>query len=223
MAVLGGRLTPEPWRAPSGLVAGARLRARRMRERFSAYRAVRLAPEQWDEHYRTGQWDWLGDVTELARYSVVSGYVRRAPVGAAVLDIGCGEGVLVDHVDDHVGRYVGVDLSEAAIVRARERRPGWEYLVGDAATLDLTQPAVAEGGFDVIVFNECLYYFDDPLAVVQHYLPVLAPGGLIVVSMFVQTQPAKVWAALRPAVRLLDEVFVAHETGKRWTVRLVQV
>lgn len=224
MAITGERAAPlEPWRAPQGLGVGLRAWARSLRERFSDYRAVRMAPEEWDRHYRAGEWDWMSDVTELGRYSVVSGYVRRRAEGAAVLDIGCGEGVLLDHLDGHVGRYVGLDVSEEAVTRARERRPGWHYLAGDAATVDLDHPALAEGGFDVVVLNECLYYFDDPVAVVQRYRPLLAPDGVLVVSMFDHAHPAKAWATLRPHVRLLDEVLVTHETGKRWLVRMVQL
>ena len=57
----------------------------------------------------------------------------RAP--DAVLDVGCGVGLLDRHLLDYVGRLHGVDASEAMIERARREVPAAEYAVADAEAL----------------------------------------------------------------------------------------
>jgi hypothetical protein len=51
---------------------------------------VPVPPEVWDAQYRRGKWHYLGGHEELARYSVLVGYVQYFAAGGAVLDVSCG-------------------------------------------------------------------------------------------------------------------------------------
>ncbi|SYX83416.1 hypothetical protein [Paenibacillus alvei] len=56
--------------------------------------------QQWDEEYKSNVWDYLSDITEYARYSVVYGYIRKFIGSEGILDMGCGTGILFDMLLD---------------------------------------------------------------------------------------------------------------------------
>lgn len=134
----------------------------------------------WDADYERGRWDVMHEPDELPRYDAIAAHLRRLGPGARVLDVGCGDGLLLERARDlELGRYTGVDLSRAAIDRARERHgEGVELVVADAESWE--PPA----SFDAVVLNECLYYFERPLEGALRWRRWLAPGGVLVVSSF---------------------------------------
>ena len=90
------------------------------------YEPERWSTDQWTDAYRAGTLDYYGGLDELARYSVIVGYIgwfattcHRPP---SVLDIGCGVGLLRSRLESvPFSDYVGVDLSDAAIHAATAR------------------------------------------------------------------------------------------------------
>lgn len=58
---------------------------------------------------------------------------RSAP--ESLLDLGCGDGRLIDMIENSVPQVSGVDLSERAIAFARAFNPGIEFMCTDIATL----------------------------------------------------------------------------------------
>ena len=86
------------------------------------------------------------------------GLIAPAPRADSILEIGSGEGHQSEHLAKLCDRLTGIDVSAAAIARARRRLPAAEFVVGD---LD-DQPWVGERGrFDVITAFEVLYYLKD--------------------------------------------------------------
>ena len=67
-----------------------------------------------------------------------------------------------------------------------------------------------------MILNECLYLFDDPVGVVWRYEGILNPGGLMIVSMYGEAKPQRVWRALEGCYEAVDEQHVVHPTGKTW-------
>jgi SAM-dependent methyltransferase len=177
--------------------------------------------QAWEEQYRAGKWELMRGLDELARYAVIAAFARRlaageagAAAGARLLDVGCGEGLLVDHLRPHgYRRYLGIDLSPAAVAQAASR--------ADAATSFAAADAEGEpppGPWDVVIFNESVYYFRDPLATVRRYEEVLAPGGAFVVSTFRSRRADAIVRALLRRYRLLEETAVSNRKGT-WAVR----
>src|SRR5436190_22074494 len=71
--------------------------------------------------YEGGKWDGLKELPELARFSVIAGYVRYFCPHARILDLGCGEGVLLDRLAPaDYAQYLGIDFSDVAIANAQK-------------------------------------------------------------------------------------------------------
>jgi len=44
--------------------------------------------QAWEAQYASGRWDYLAQLSELARFSVLAGYICHLKPGGAVLDTG---------------------------------------------------------------------------------------------------------------------------------------
>lgn len=151
-------------------------------ERKNAGRDVPLSKDAWDQQYAAGSWEYMKSEAQLARYDVLAGYLRALGPSARILDVGAGEGLLEARLGaDAYGSYLGVDLSENAVKRGMERLAGStraRLVAADASSF-------ASGArFDAVVFNEVLYYFDDPFAVIRHYEGQLSANGVFVASLY---------------------------------------
>ena len=107
------------------------------------------------------------------------------PPAAAVLDLGCGTGVVTRAIaarDGFAGTVTGVDQSPEfiAAARAARRRGGVgdrvEFVVGDVHALDL--PAAS---FDAVVAHTLVSHVRDPLAVLAEAARVVRPGGSVAI------------------------------------------
>lgn len=78
------------------------------------------AAEQWDEQYISGRWEYLSSVEQVPRYAIIGAWVELLAPGGSILDVGCGEGILIEWLRS-CSRYEGVDISQVAIARARSK------------------------------------------------------------------------------------------------------
>lgn len=180
----------------------------------------RMRGERLDAEYAAGRWDYLRSSSELARFSVVAGYCHHLRPGGRILEVGCGEGILQEKLDPrHYARYVGVDVSAEAVARAAPRASGTVAFVrADAAVWEPGET------FDLVVFNECLEYFDDPVALVRRYERFLDPGGLFLVSMFVgvdTVRAKRIWKRLEAVYPVRDQTRVTNHAGLSWTIKVL--
>jgi 2-polyprenyl-3-methyl-5-hydroxy-6-metoxy-1,4-benzoquinol methylase len=169
----------------------------------------------WEAEYREGAWNYLANFEEFDRYFVIAGQIALLKPGAAVLDVGCGEGLLLSWMKFNFRRYVGVDLAEAAIARSQR----WQNSRCSFVQADAQAFSPAEH-FDVIVFNEVLYYFDDPMETLARYDRWLAPGGLLIASLVDKSLRATgIKRRISKSYRTICALKArAHE--ERWSVRV---
>lgn len=106
------------------------------------------------------------------------------------LDVGCGDGLLVQRLAGRVGHVVGIDADPAAITRARARlqtTAGAEALVADFATYQ------ADRCFDLIIFVASLHHLD-LVASLAKARSLLRAGGDVLVVGLARNQTLADWA-----------------------------
>lgn len=98
--------------------------------------------------------------------------VRRAflPLGARVLDIGCGEGATLVHLGAEGA--VGIDLFAEKIHFARQAVPSCRFEQGSAYAIPFP-----DGAFDHVLVRDVLHHLDEPARCIAECARVLAPGG----------------------------------------------
>jgi SAM-dependent methyltransferase len=189
-----------------------------VRARIRPYRKPEISQEQWEKEYRDGCWRRLQDARELAHYSVITGYYTYYRPGGSLLDVGCGEGVLQRRLRPlGYSRYLGIDRSQEAIRRAQTQREAHtEFRCADAETYS------PQDRFDVIIFNELLYYLKDPVDVVRRLALALNPGGIVIISMLRGTSSRQIWRSLDRCMPIEDGVTVTHCSVGSWDVKVVR-
>lgn len=114
---------------------------------------------------------------EVMRFKLINEVVATVvPVRGAILEIGSGEGAQTACLSPIAGSVTGLEVSRAAIERARVRVPEAEFVHGraeDAASL------FAGRRFGLVTACEVLYYSRDPAAILAQ-LQCLAPAILVV-------------------------------------------
>jgi len=178
----------------------------------------RSAPvDTWDRQYRTGHWDNFETANEMPRYAVIASYIRGRGPGSSILDVGCGYGRLVDELHSGaVGRYVGIDLSAEAVRRAQSRASATvSFAVGDFGSCQLDET------FDVVVFNDTLYYADHPTSTLDRFAAKLNPDGVLIVAMYRHRNTMVIWKAIEQRFAVLDRFEVKNGIGEVTDIRSI--
>jgi len=114
-----------------------------------------------------------GDVLNPCAPETVAGLL---PDGARILDIGCGEGRLLQYLEENGWLSVGAEPDAGRALKARQNCP--RTWIVNARAEALPFPA---GSFNAAVM-ECAFSLCDPEAAVSELCRVLAPGGTAVIT-----------------------------------------
>jgi 2-polyprenyl-6-hydroxyphenyl methylase/3-demethylubiquinone-9 3-methyltransferase len=139
-----------------------------------------LADEWWGSHGAFAMLHWLA----ASRAALVPPAHR---LGAVLVDVGCGAGLLAPHVAGRGYAHVGVDITRSALAQAADH--GVRTATADAAALPL-----ADGCADVVCAGEILEHVVDPASVAAEACRVLRPGGLLVIDTIAATRLASLLA-----------------------------
>jgi 2-polyprenyl-3-methyl-5-hydroxy-6-metoxy-1,4-benzoquinol methylase len=101
------------------------------------------------------------------------GLEQLAVKNGRVLDVGCGDGSLIE-LSGHMGWHVfGVEFDKVAAASARGR--GIEVLAAEVDDL----PGRYESFFDAVTLSHVIEHVHDPLAALQHCRRVMKPGAYL--------------------------------------------
>lgn len=189
-----------------------------MRLGVRPYRPIDVSSiERWGEEFESGELDYFADVRQLARYSVLVGYIRHLGATASILDVGCGAGVLAERLGDTpYERYLGIDPVPQAIEQAA-------HLADKRTRFEVAEyPSRALGEFDAVVCNEVLYGVPDPERLLDDIATILPPGGSLLASIWRHPAEVGLYRMLDSRFELVDAVVARNltdETGDRgWRV-----
>lgn len=106
-------------------------------------------------------------------------FINNINKGDAVLDIGCGNGVLALDLSKKAKEVFAIDLNKKNISKAKEEysAPNIRYIVGDAVVHNFNQK------FDVVILSNVLEHIEDRVKFLNK-VKSLAPKILIRVPMF---------------------------------------
>ena len=118
------------------------------RERVADYYSEKVR-----QHGETAQGvDWNSTESQKTRFDQLLGIVPPGATEYSVLDYGCGYGAIIDVLTERGQpfRYVGYDVSEEMILRARRLHPGDQYeFTTDEEELGPSDYVVASGVLNV--------------------------------------------------------------------------
>jgi SAM-dependent methyltransferase len=103
---------------------------------------------------------------------------------ARILEIGCGTGQMSIYLARADRMVIGADVTRASLElgAAAARRFGVSGV--QFVETDLLRPGLQAGAFDVIYTSGVLHHTRDPLKSFQAILPLLRPGGMIVLGLY---------------------------------------
>lgn len=93
--------------------------------------------------------------------------------GTRVLDVGCGTGELLEHLQDQGALAAGVDPAPRMAELARARAVGADVRLGHFERLPFD-----DGAFDALLAVNAFQFAEDPDAALAEAARVLAPGGV---------------------------------------------
>jgi SAM-dependent methyltransferase len=140
---------------------------------------LRRDRDRWNYQYNLGRWEGLGDIKELARFSVIAGYAQYLKPNGKILEIGAGEGYLQQRFDKtKYSLYYSTDASDVAVENGKKYEDEkTKYVVADMNTY------VPDRKFDVIIINEAIYYGGSVDKVLERFNPYLEEDGIFIVSI----------------------------------------
>ena len=106
--------------------------------------------------------------------AILKAFTDRPLQNLTCLDIGCGGGLITQALGEHLGRVVGIDVYEPALVHARTHaaRPNVSFQLGDAMDLPFQNES-----FDLVIANHVYEHVPDPRRLVAEIGRVLKPDG----------------------------------------------
>jgi SAM-dependent methyltransferase len=101
-----------------------------------------------------------------------------------VLEVGCGTGQLSNFLGISCRRVVGADLCGNSLLLGERFRKQHSIARVRFVQMNLFRPAMRKEAFDVVICNGVLHHTKDPFGGFQGLVPLVKPGGYMVVGLY---------------------------------------
>ena len=136
----------------------------------------------WDHEFSSGKWNFIDNTAGDCVYL----HLDRFAKDRSVLDLGCGPGNTANELAASAYQtYVGVDISEAALLKARRRTEQDGRTEKNLFVKDDFLNYVPAQRFDLILFRESMYHvpIGKVKTILDRYAKYLKDGGVFVVRL----------------------------------------
>jgi SAM-dependent methyltransferase len=150
---------------------------------IASYGTSGIKKRLWDKEYSGTKWDFIDNTAGDCVYPYLEKYAHNGNI----LDIGCGPGNTANELAASVYQsYVGVDISEAALLKAVKRSldngraAKNSFVNSDFLGYQPTQE------FDIILFRESLYHvpYGQVLPILKKFSKNLKRTGVFIVRLY---------------------------------------
>jgi SAM-dependent methyltransferase len=186
---------------------------------FFKRKILRDPQARWNHQYAKGVWDSLKNPIEFERQKVCKSFFDTHKPNGSLLEIGCGEGMLIEYIFEGkgYGQYLGIDVSDLVIKNcqklANERT---KFIVADMDNLVLPQK------YDVIMFNETIYYASNITQVLTNCIQnILTNNGIFVISIHQHKNSSEHWKEIHESLQTIDNQQVTNERST-WVIEVLK-
>lgn len=135
----------------------------------------------WNDEYSNGQWEYLD---AFQKDELTLPLVEKHACGGHILDVGCGTACNQQFNENSYSTYLGIDISDIAIGRAKLASPiaKAKFMAADMRSFEPPNGMT----FSVILFRESLYYLDrnEILPQLKRFSSWLSAGGVILIRIW---------------------------------------
>jgi 2-polyprenyl-3-methyl-5-hydroxy-6-metoxy-1,4-benzoquinol methylase len=169
-----------------------------------------------DAHYKNGDWSSMRSFADAGRYGVLAEWIRLLAPQGPILDIGAGDGLLIEALGSLDLEYLGVDFARETVDAMQQQFGGVKrrFEFGEASTY------VPSRRYPIILFNDMLYYMEEPVRHVKRLAAYLESDGIIIVASHLADAKIRLLDALLKEFDIVEKSYFV--TGEHRTfVQLV--
>jgi carbamoyltransferase len=106
------------------------------------------------------------------------------PYNSSILEVGCGTGQLTNFLGIACRQVIGTDMCLNSLKLGEAFRKAHDLSRVRFMQMNLFRPALKPGQFDVVLCNGVLHHTADPYGGFQALVPLVKPGGYIVIGLY---------------------------------------
>jgi SAM-dependent methyltransferase len=129
--------------------------------------------------------DSAGSLVEKARRGMFAKLLdEQLPIGARVLEAGCGTGQLTQFLSIANRTVVGADLCLNSLTMAKRFRDANALRTAHFIQMNLFRPCFRPASFDVVISNGVIHHTSDPFLAYQTLARLVKPNGYLIVGLY---------------------------------------